>query len=50
MDRIVKEWNFASRGFDYKVIAILGCQSSGKSMKDNNYRKQERVSQELLSQ
>lgn len=25
------KWNFDNKGFDYWVVSILGCQSSGKS-------------------
>jgi hypothetical protein len=34
MDHLTKEldkWGFLNKGFDYYVVAILGCQSSGKS-------------------
>jgi len=27
----IKDWDFLNKGFDYFVVAILGCQSSGKS-------------------
>eukprot|EP01102_Stenamoeba_stenopodia_P014022 TRINITY_DN461_c0_g1_i1.p1 TRINITY_DN461_c0_g1~~TRINITY_DN461_c0_g1_i1.p1 ORF type:complete len:809 (-),score=280.41 TRINITY_DN461_c0_g1_i1:132-2558(-) len=28
---LLDEWNITNRGFDYHIVAILGCQSSGKS-------------------
>lgn len=28
----LNRWNFLKKGFDYHVVAILGAQSSGKSM------------------
>jgi len=27
----INQWGFAEQGFNYYVVAILGCQSSGKS-------------------
>lgn len=27
----INKWGFADQGFNYYVVAILGCQSSGKS-------------------
>jgi hypothetical protein len=32
----IESWDFLKKAFDYYVVAILGCQSSGKSMSQDH--------------